>query len=336
MFTKENRPNNLGIDRYKLTTYVWETALLHGSVTMMAEKPDDFSVHAEPHLDSLRGLDDPANTLTAAFNNARNCSLLLGHFLSLDQAEENIHQLDGAFRANLGTHGAAARVLHDGRLRAAAHETPATFGAALKHTRNEEVFAALRAGRPVAFGQIAGRLLRPLVNALNVSYSEEVERHADDPRRLHSVTYEFEKLARFTFLDNGPDAVPTVIRQSYSENKGRYQQSYSGPGTLENLNTHVFSWLADALRERSTDCDAAAPKAALIRDLGLDDLAAYAAPWTHDAVARAIRRGDHDDLLAGRTPVPQPGAMLAAAQTITGLPPGARATGSKGFLRLVK
>ena len=101
------------------------------------------------------------------------------------------------------------------------------------------------------FEQIAGRLLRPLANAMNVPYTEEVERYADDKRRLNSVTYTFEGLASFSFYDNGPGVFPNVIRRSYNESKRNYVQTYAGPGTLDNLQRNVFSWLADALRERA-------------------------------------------------------------------------------------
>ena len=332
MFKKLTNTYTLGIERYKTIDYAWESALLRGRVIALEEQPDDFIATAEPHMDRLRALDAAGRNLSATFNNARNTSLFIGHYASLDDAAAYIATLEGHFAATLRDRGAAERVLRDGRLHATNIETDRTFGESLKRARNEEIFALLRANKPVPFEQIAGRLLRPLANALNVSYTEEVERYADARRTLNSVTYTFAGLASFSFYDNGPGDFPTIIRRSYNDSSHRYVQTYSGPGTLDNLQKNVFSWLADALRERAPGGDAA--PAPLVRDLNYDDLTTYAAPGQNDALWRAIRRGDRDDVFANAVRGPLPDAMMREYHAITGIP--AETAKRAPFLRLVK
>ena len=334
MFKKLTNTYTLGIERYKSIDYAWESALLRGRISALEEKPDDFFATAEPHLDRLRDLDETGrDNLSAIFNNARNSSLYIGRYTSLEEAAAYIKTLESYFGNTLRDHGAAERVLRDGRLHSTNNETARTFGEALKRARNDEIFTLLRAGTPVPFEQIAGRLLRPLANAMNVPYTEEVERFTDDKRRLNSVTYKFEGLASFSFYDNGPGNFPNVIRRSYNESNRTYVQTYAGPGTLDNLQRNVFSWLADALRERAPTGPAV--PAALVRNLNYDELTTYAAPGQNDSLWRAIRRGERDDIFTAANRGPLPDAMMREYHAITGIPaekPAARGMG----LRLVK
>jgi hypothetical protein len=336
VFKKLTTKNDLGIDRYKSIDYAWERPFLKGRVSALEEKPGEFFVSAEPNLPRMRAMDGAAQNLTSIFNEARNLTLSLGQYASLDAVEAYVHKLEALYGTVLTEQGAARRVLRGAVLQPTNQDTLRTFGEALKRARNEEIFGALRAGQPVPFEQIAGRLLRPLANALNVSYTEEVERHADDKRRYQSIAYTYDGLATFLFLDNGPEDFPTVIRQSY--NNGRYQQTYTGPATLDNMQRHVFTWLADALRERQAQENPETP-AALIRDISFADLTEYAAP-DHKSLWHAIRRGERDDIFTGRVPHSTPDAMLAQYHETTGTAPGvpdARPAVRKApHLRLIK
>jgi hypothetical protein len=332
MFRKLTNTYNLGIERYKSIDYAWESTLLRGRVSALEEKPDELFATAEPHLDALRALDDTGRNLSAIFNSARNCTLYIGRYASLDATAAYIKTLEGYFGDTLRDHGAAERVLRDGRLRAANTETARTFGDALKRARNEEIFALLRADKAVPFEQIAGRLLRPLANALNLPYTEKVERYAENGL-LHSVTYTFDKLARFSFHDNGEDEFPTVIRESYNDNKRIYIQTYSGPATLDILQRNVFAWLADALRERAPS-GATAPTS-LVRNLKDDELLTFAAPGGNDTLWNAIRRGERDDIFTAANGA-LPDAMLREYHAITGIPAQKPAAQRAPFLRLVK
>lgn len=343
MFKKLTGKNNLGINRHKPVFYAWEQALLRGHVVTLKDRPDEFAASVEPNLAHLRTLDSAPERVTGAFNEARNLTLYIGHYASLDDVATYVTKLEGEYADILSQRGAARRVLQQGRLQQTNQDTLRHFGDALRVARNEEIFRALRAGKPVPFEQMTGRLMRPLANALNVPFTEEVERYADNPRKYYAVTYTYEGIAEFSLLDTGEDNFPSIVRRSYSENTGQYKATFSGPATLDNLQRHVYTWLADAVRERMerAGIDDGETPASLIRDVSLEDIATYAMP-EKNALWDAIKDGTHEDIFNALAR-PQPAAMLRDYQTITGTAVNStapdrseRPAHGASFLRLVK
>lgn len=243
----------LGIRPYRMTGYVWERALLRGRVAMAQDEPHECLLSVEPHLPRLRALDGAPQirnprSLRPTFNEARNLTLYLGAYPSLDTIESYTATLEGFFRAVLADKGAEHRILEGDRLAPTDRETEATFGEALKLARDVEVYAALRAGENLPFSQIVGRVFRSLAHTLGVNYSISEERDVANPREYRSVTFAYDGIGMFTFTNNGPDVPVTVTRLSHGGGD-RYYQSFEGPATMANMQRHVFNWLIDAMRE---------------------------------------------------------------------------------------
>lgn len=300
MFILQKTSYPAGIGRHRVLLYSWQTALLAGSVTAPEEKPDTFLLSVSPAMGRLRALDAAPERPGPRYDDNRNLTVYLDRYPSLDAAAERIALLESFYSAALTDHGAAQRVLRAGKLQPTNAATDPTFGQSLRRALAEEVFSVLRAGKPVPFAQMAGRLFRPLANGLNVSYTEETERPADDKRDYLSVTHTYDGVARFIFINNGDDDFPTVIRQSYNENTGGYRQTYTGPGTMDNLRRHVFDWLTDAVREKAP----VAETPALIVRADAADRAMVAAGDRKDAAQRATVKTP-----AG-TPADAPRALL--------------------------
>jgi hypothetical protein len=252
LFTPIKTKYPLGILPYRSINYAWERALLRGTVSVPADKPDSCSLAVEAHLDRLRALDAAPetrapDTLKPTFDNARNTSLYLGKYPSLDSIATYIETLENFYRAVLEDKGAEHRILREGRLVPTNAATCATFGDALRLARDVEVYAALRAGRDLPFEQMVGRVFRSLANTLGVNYSLATERSAADGSYL-SATFTYDGIGSFRFDNDGPGTPVTLTRHTYGSN-GRYNLSFQGPANLDNMQRHVFNWLIDALRE---------------------------------------------------------------------------------------
>ncbi|MBU0799646.1 MAG: hypothetical protein KKA05_01455 [Alphaproteobacteria bacterium] len=327
MFVQQKSEYPLGIIPHRTISYVWESALLRGTAFIAEDGSTGYNIASEPHLARLQSMD--RTRLTHAFNQARNTTIYIGEYDSLDAAASYIDTLESHFRTVLADRGAVQRILRDGALHETNNKTESTFGNALRRARQEEIFGALRAGQPVAFNQIAGRILRPLALALNASFTEEIERYDDKARTLHSVTYTFDKLASFTFIDNGADDYPTIIRNSYDENANRYRQTYSGPASLDNMKRHIFQWLADAAQEQQTPDE----DVQIIQDLSAKDRDRFSQLRVPPRIVREIRRGNVD-LCSTQIIKPRPDAVRALLEDITG--PQKPEPQRPSFMRLVK
>lgn len=259
MFEQQDVTYKNGIERYRALNYEWRSTLLRGSITALQESPDRLHAFASPDIDYLRRLDAAPqqrgknSSLRTHFNDTRGVTIYLGRYDTLDAAAAYIRDLESVYERILTEKGAEDRILRAGRLEPAANTAAASFGEALRMARTEELHSVLRAGKPLPFEKMAGLIFRPFANALNIPYREEIERDAGNDNRLLNATYIFDNLAIFSFLSNGDDDFPTVIRSSWNENINDFRQTWSGPGTVENLRRHVMHWIADALTEKEQD-----------------------------------------------------------------------------------